>query len=51
VVEEVRAGRAALDGATGLFLTNSLIGVRPVSMLDGKPVAESPLVARLSSSW
>lgn len=50
-VEEVRVDRAALDGATGLFLTNSLIGVRPVSMLDGQAVAESPLVARISSSW
>lgn len=50
-VEEVRADRAALDGATGLFLTNSLIGVRPVSMLDGRAVPESPLAARISSSW
>ncbi len=47
-VDEVRAGREALDGAEGLFLTNSLIGVRPVSMLDGRPVAESPLTARVS---
>ena len=47
-VEEVRADRPALDGAAGLFLTNSLIGVRPVSMLDGQSVAESPLVALLS---
>ena len=47
-VEEVRAGREALDGAEGLFLTNSLIGLRPVSMLDGRPVAESPLVGLLS---
>jgi branched-chain amino acid aminotransferase/4-amino-4-deoxychorismate lyase len=50
-VEEVRVGREALDGAEGLFLTNSLIGVRPVATLDGRAVAESPLVARLSSSW
>ncbi|MDB5472478.1 MAG: 4-amino-4-deoxychorismate lyase [Caulobacter sp.] len=47
-VEEVRAGREALDGAESLFLTNSLIGVRPVSMLDGRAVAESPLVALVS---
>ena len=50
-VEEVRADRAALDGAEGLFLTNSLIGVRPVSSLDGVNLPESPLVAQLSSSW
>ncbi|WGM40470.1 aminotransferase class IV [Caulobacter sp. NIBR1757] len=47
-VEEVRVGRTALDGAAGLFLTNSLIGVRPVSMLDGRPVEDSPLVALVS---
>lgn len=47
-VEEVRVGREALDGAEGLFLTNSLIGVRAVAMLDGRNVAESPLVARVS---
>lgn len=48
VVEEVHADRAALDGAEGLFLTNSLIGVRAVSMLDGRPVAQSPLTALVS---
>ncbi len=47
-VEEVRAGRAALDDAEGLFLTNSLIGVRPVSTLDGRLVAGSPLVSLVS---
>lgn len=50
-VEEVRVGREALDDAEGLFLTNSLIGVRAVAMLDGRPVAESPLTAQVSSSW
>jgi branched-chain amino acid aminotransferase/4-amino-4-deoxychorismate lyase len=50
-VEEVRLGREALDGAQGLFLTNSLIGVRPVATLDGRAVAESPLTAQVSSSW
>jgi branched-subunit amino acid aminotransferase/4-amino-4-deoxychorismate lyase len=48
VVEEVRVGRDALDMAEGLFLTNSLIGARTVSMLDGRPVAQSPLVSRVS---
>ncbi|MDO9336970.1 MAG: aminotransferase class IV [Caulobacter sp.] len=47
-VEEVRAGREALEAADGLFLTNSLIGVRAVSMLDGRRVAESPLQALVS---
>lgn len=47
-VEEVQADRADLDGVQGLFLTNSLIGVRAVSMLDGRPVAPSPLTALVS---
>lgn len=35
-VEEVRAGPEALSGASGIFLSNSLIGLRPVAMLDGR---------------
>lgn len=49
-VEEVRVGREALDDAEGLFLTNSLIGVRAVAMLDGRPVAGSPLFPLISPS-
>ncbi|MBS0296573.1 MAG: aminotransferase class IV [Proteobacteria bacterium] len=37
-VREVRALRPDLDRAVGLFLTNSLIGIRPVARLDGAPV-------------
>ena len=48
VVEEVRVGRDRLDTAQGLFLTNSLIGVRAVATLDGRAVVGSPLVARIS---
>jgi branched-subunit amino acid aminotransferase/4-amino-4-deoxychorismate lyase len=46
-VVEVAAERSALDQAQGLFLTNSLIGVREVAALNGAPVQQSPIVARL----
>ncbi|NEX94683.1 aminotransferase class IV, partial [Caulobacter sp. 17J65-9] len=39
---EARARRERLDAAVGLFLTNSLIGLRPVSRLDGRAVAAHP---------
>lgn len=42
-VEEVRAPRGALDAAEAVWLTNSLIGVRPVSHLDGRALAASSL--------
>ena len=50
---EVEAEPGALGDATGLFLTNSLIGVRRVSALDGRAIAPDPLLDRLpiSSSW
>jgi len=35
-VEEVRARPEALGGAQGVFLTSSLIGLRPVVALDGR---------------
>lgn len=46
---EVRAGRDALDRAEGVFLTNSLIGVRAVSALDGRSLPLHPLQEALSS--
>lgn len=46
-VEEVRAPRAMLEGADAVFLTNSLVGVRPVATLDGAPLRTHPLVERL----
>lgn len=48
-VVETAAGIEALDVAEGAFLTNSLIGVRPVSSLDGRALPPSPLTAALSS--
>ncbi|MDB5432555.1 MAG: 4-amino-4-deoxychorismate lyase [Caulobacter sp.] len=35
-VAEVRVGRSDLDGVETIFLTNSLIGMRAVSQLDGR---------------
>jgi branched-chain amino acid aminotransferase/4-amino-4-deoxychorismate lyase len=46
-VVEVAAERSALDQTQGLFLTNSLIGVREVITLDGEPVQRSPITSRL----
>lgn len=43
-VEEVAAGPADLAGAEAIFLTNSLIGLRPVANLDGKIYRPSRLV-------
>ncbi len=48
-VEEVAAPAEALAGARGLFLTNSLIGLRPVRALDGRAIAPHPAVASLAS--
>jgi branched-chain amino acid aminotransferase/4-amino-4-deoxychorismate lyase len=50
---EVMAARATLDAARGLFLTNSLIGLRRVTALDGRPVQPDPRFDSLaaSSSW
>lgn len=39
---EVHASRADLDRASGLFLTNSLTGIRAVASLDGRPVGPHP---------
>ena len=46
---EARAGLEALDGAEGVFLTNSLIGVRPATRLDGRDLPLHPLAEALSS--
>jgi aminodeoxychorismate lyase len=37
-IAEVRAGPDALEAAQAIFLTNSLIGLRPVESLDGRTV-------------
>ncbi len=46
-VTEAIAERAALDAAQAVFLTNSLIGVRPVAWLDGRAFTPHPMVERL----
>lgn len=38
---EVAVPRAALNEAEAVFLTNSLIGLRPVDSLDGKPLGDA----------
>jgi branched-chain amino acid aminotransferase/4-amino-4-deoxychorismate lyase len=48
-VREVAAPREALDAASAVFLTNSLIGVRPVASLDGRLVGSDPLVPILQA--
>ena len=47
---EAHEGLEALVKAQAVFLTNSLIGVRPVSRLDGRTYAPHPLVARLAEA-
>lgn len=47
---EVRATPADLAGAEGMFLTNSLIGVRAVAEWDGRTVAKSRLADQLAAA-
>ncbi|MBX3481494.1 MAG: aminotransferase class IV [Caulobacter sp.] len=49
-VEETRCGRNVLEEASGLFMTNSLVGVRVVSHLDGLAVPPHPVTARLAAA-
>ncbi len=48
-VVEAASSPEVLAEAEGVFLTNSLIGVRPVNLLDGRSVPLSPLTEALSS--
>lgn len=48
--EEVAAGPEVLERAEAVFLTNSLIGVRAVSRLDGRTFSPHALVDRLATS-
>jgi branched-chain amino acid aminotransferase/4-amino-4-deoxychorismate lyase len=48
-VLEVAAGRSRLEAADGMFLTNSLIGVRPVSRLGEQSLNPHALIARLKA--
>jgi branched-chain amino acid aminotransferase/4-amino-4-deoxychorismate lyase len=49
-VTEVRACRAELNEAEAIFLTSSLVGLRPVSALDGVNFAPHPAVQRLAQA-
>jgi branched-chain amino acid aminotransferase/4-amino-4-deoxychorismate lyase len=49
-VEEAVVRPRALRDVRGLFLTNSLIGVRPVAALDGASAAVHPAVALLAGA-
>ena len=44
---EVASGIEALAKADAIFLTNSLIGLRRVAVIDGEPVDDHPLIGRL----
>ncbi|KQV55984.1 MULTISPECIES: aminotransferase class IV [unclassified Caulobacter] len=46
-VEEVAVELEALERADAIFLTNSLIGARPVSWLGGRMFEEHPMAERL----
>ena len=48
-VRAVRAGREVLKTADAAFLTNSLIGLRPVFSIEGRKLAVSPLVGELAA--
>jgi branched-chain amino acid aminotransferase/4-amino-4-deoxychorismate lyase len=47
-VIETREGRDSLARADAIFLTNSLIGVRPVSRLDAQSYGPNAMAARLA---
>lgn len=49
-VRQLRAARDRLERARGLFLTNSLIGLRPVGTLDGIAVRPHPALDILVAS-
>lgn len=49
VIEEIAAPAAALAAADEMVLTNSLIGVRPVSALDGRGLEARDLAGRLAA--
>jgi branched-subunit amino acid aminotransferase/4-amino-4-deoxychorismate lyase len=48
-VREVRAGLDAVRGADAVYLTNSLIGIRPVSRLDGRDLPMRPDIYQQSA--
>jgi branched-chain amino acid aminotransferase/4-amino-4-deoxychorismate lyase len=50
VVREVAAAPEAIASARAIFLTNALIGVRPVREFDGRSLGPHPLAARLGDA-
>ncbi|MDP1617142.1 aminotransferase class IV [Phenylobacterium sp.] len=48
-VREVRAGPEALAHADAVFLTNSLVGLRPAATLEGRGLANPPLLDALAA--
>jgi len=40
-----------LRNATGIFVTQSALGIVPVAAFDGAPVAPSPLVDQIASAY
>jgi branched-subunit amino acid aminotransferase/4-amino-4-deoxychorismate lyase len=42
---------AALKNSEGIFVTQSALGIVPVSEFDGKPVASSPLVSQIAGIY
>jgi branched-subunit amino acid aminotransferase/4-amino-4-deoxychorismate lyase len=51
-VEERALPRAALADAGEVFLTNSLVGIRPVARLEGRGLpAPGPVTLRLQAAW
>ena len=48
-VKQIRGAKPERLEDVPLFLTNSLVGVRPVARLDGRRVPTSPLVTRLAA--
>lgn len=49
-VREVRAGPAALARAEAVFLTNSLVGLRPAATLDERQLSRPPLLDALAEA-
>jgi branched-chain amino acid aminotransferase len=41
----------ALRNSTGIFVTQSALGIIPVSVFDGEPVAPSPLADQISNAY
>lgn len=48
-VIEAALSKDVLDRAEAVFITNSLVGARPALSLDGRTLAEWPLMARLAA--